>query len=56
MKITQEVRDFAAKQNADITTFVANEAEAEKGMAEMSAKYHEIGRQLYVGAPDREHD
>ncbi|WP_017664981.1 phosphomethylpyrimidine synthase ThiC [Porphyrobacter sp. AAP82] len=56
MKITQEVRDFAAKQNAGIETFVAGEAEAEKGMAEMSAKYHETGRQLYVGAGDREHD
>ncbi|MBA4007795.1 MAG: phosphomethylpyrimidine synthase ThiC [Erythrobacter sp.] len=56
MKITQEVRDFAAKQNAGIETFVAGEAEAEKGMAEMSAKYHEVGRQLYVGAGNREHD
>jgi phosphomethylpyrimidine synthase len=56
MKITQEVRDFAARQNADITTFVASEAEAEAGMAEMSAKYREVGNQLYVGAGDREHD
>jgi phosphomethylpyrimidine synthase len=56
MKITQEVRDFAAKQNADITTFVASEAEAEKGMAEMSAKFRETGNQLYVGAGNREHD
>jgi phosphomethylpyrimidine synthase len=56
MKITQEVRDFAAKQNAEITTFVASEAEAEKGMAEMSEKFREVGNQLYVGAGDREHD
>jgi hypothetical protein len=56
MKITQEVRDFAAKQNADITTFVASEAEAEAGMAEMSEKFREVGNQLYVGAGDREHD
>ena len=56
MKITQEVRDFAARQNADITTFVASEAEAEKGMAEMSEKFREVGNQLYVGAGDREHD
>jgi phosphomethylpyrimidine synthase len=56
MKITQEVRDFAARQNADITTFVASEAEAEAGMAEMSEKFREVGNQLYVGAGDREHD
>jgi phosphomethylpyrimidine synthase len=56
MKITQEVRDFAAKQNAEITTFVANEAEAEAGMAAMSEKFREVGNQLYVGAGDREHD
>ncbi len=56
MKITQEVRDFAAKQNAGIETFVASEEEAEKGMAEMSAKFREVGNQLYVGAGDREHD
>jgi phosphomethylpyrimidine synthase len=56
MKITQEVRDFAAKQNAGIETFVASEEEAERGMAEMSAKFREVGNQLYVGAGDREHD
>jgi phosphomethylpyrimidine synthase len=56
MKITQEVRDFAARQNAEITTFVASEAEVEAGMAEMSEKFREVGNQLYVGAGDREHD
>ncbi len=57
MKITQEVRDFAAKQNAATETFIAaSEEEAEKGMAEMSAKFREVGNQLYVGAGDREHD
>ena len=55
MKITQEVRDFAAKQNAGVETFVAAE-EAEAGMAEMAAKYNETGRELYIGAGDREHD
>ena len=54
MKITQEVRDFAAKQNAGMETFVAVE-EAEKGMAEMSRVYNETGRELYIGAGDREH-
>ncbi len=55
MKITQEVRDFAAKQNAGVETFVAAD-EAEKGMQEMAAKYNEGGRELYIGAGDREHD
>ncbi|WP_309621360.1 phosphomethylpyrimidine synthase ThiC [Novosphingobium sp.] len=55
MKITQEVRDFAAKQNAGVETFVAAE-DAEKGMEEMSRVYNEGGRELYIGAGDREHD
>ena len=55
MKITQEVRDFAAKQNQPSTDFIAAE-EAEAGMREMSEKYEEVGRQLYIGAGDREHD
>jgi phosphomethylpyrimidine synthase len=55
MKITQEVRDFAAKQNASADTFLAAE-EAEQGMAEMSKLYNETGRQLYIGADGREHD
>ena len=55
MKITQEVREFAAKQNAEVETFVAAE-EAEAGMAEMSAKFREVGSELYVGAGGREHD
>jgi len=56
MKITQEVRDFAAKQNQPVTTFIASEEEAEAGMKAMSEKYEEIGRELYIGAGDREHD
>jgi phosphomethylpyrimidine synthase len=55
MKITQEVRDFAAKQNQPPAQFLAAE-EAEKGMAEMSRVYNETGRELYIGAGDREHD
>ncbi|MDE2570528.1 MAG: phosphomethylpyrimidine synthase ThiC [Sphingomonadales bacterium] len=50
MKITQEVRDFAAKQNAGAETFVAAE-EAEKGMEEMAEKYRH-GGDLYVPAQD----
>ena len=37
------------------TAFVAAE-EAEAGMAEMSKVYDETGRELYMGAGDREHD
>ncbi|OJY69573.1 MAG: phosphomethylpyrimidine synthase ThiC [Sphingobium sp. 66-54] len=55
MKITQEVRDFAAKQNQESTGFIAAE-EAEKGMKEMSEKFRETGAELYVGAGGREHD
>ena len=54
--VRSELRDFAAKQNAGIETFVASEDEAEAGMQEMSAKFREVGNQLYVGAGDREHD
>ncbi|SMC31846.1 phosphomethylpyrimidine synthase ThiC [Novosphingobium sp. B1] len=57
MRISQEVREFAAKQNQPIETFVAaDEAEAEAGMKAMSAKYDEMGRELYIGAGGREHD
>ena len=57
MKITQEVRDFAAKQNSD--SYLASEnikretspeeaEEAEKGMEEMSEVYREKGEKLYL--------
>jgi phosphomethylpyrimidine synthase len=55
MKISQEVREFARLQNQPAGDFVAAE-EAEAGMAEMSKVYDEIGRELYMGAGDREHD
>ncbi|PNU02415.1 phosphomethylpyrimidine synthase ThiC [Novosphingobium guangzhouense] len=55
MKISQEVRDFAAKQNQPMETFVAAE-EAEAGMAEMSKVFRESGSELYMGAGGREHD
>src|SRR3982750_3949504 len=47
MKITQEVRDFAAKQNASADTFLAAE-DADKGMAEMSEKFREKGGEIYL--------
>jgi len=42
MKITQDVRDYAAKQNAPL--------DVEAGMAEMSAKFREMGGEVYVDA------
>lgn len=59
MKITQEVRDFAAKQNASADTFLAATpatVDAETGMAEMSKMFRETGSELYMGAGGREHD
>ncbi len=55
MKITQEVREFAAKQNQESTAFLAAE-EAEAGMVAMSEKFRETGSELYMGAGGREHD
>jgi len=67
MKITQEVRDFASKQNQGVDGFLAtgptgaetaaaSKAAAIKGMEEMSKLYNESGRELYMGAGGREHD
>jgi phosphomethylpyrimidine synthase len=67
MKITQEVRDFAGKQNQGVEGFIAtgptgaetaaaSKAAALKGMEEMSAKFRETGSELYMGAGGREHD
>ena len=55
MKISQEVREFARLQNQEAGDFVAAE-EAEAGMAQMSKVYDETGRELYMGAGDRERD
>ncbi len=67
MKITQEVRDFAAKQNAPADTFIAADAadadravfanggtvaDAEAGMAEMSEKFREKGSEVYLPAAE----
>lgn len=61
MKITQEVRDFAAKQNQSADSFLAATpvvapSEAEAGMAAMSEVFKETGSELYMGAGDRERD
>ena len=51
MKITQEVRDFAAKQNQDSTGFLAAD-EAEAGMEEMSKVFKEKGGEVYLPAAE----
>ncbi|ANI80147.1 phosphomethylpyrimidine synthase ThiC [Sphingobium sp. EP60837] len=51
MKITQEVRDFAAKQNQPADSFIAAE-DAEKGMQEMSEKFIEKGSEIYLPAAE----
>jgi len=51
MKITQEVRDFATKQNQESSAFIAaggDEKAAEEGMEEMSKLYHQKGDKLYL--------
>jgi len=55
MKISQEVRDFAAKQNQPSDQFLAAE-EVEAGMKEMSVVFKETGSELYMGSGGREHD
>jgi phosphomethylpyrimidine synthase len=50
MKISQEVREFAAKRNAEADAFIAAD-QAEAGMAEMAQKYRE-GGDLYMPAED----
>jgi phosphomethylpyrimidine synthase len=63
MKITQEVREFAAKQNAEVDDFLAarpepveGQEEAEAGMAEMSERFRKVGSELYVGGGGRARD
>ncbi|SNS85248.1 hydroxymethylpyrimidine synthase [Sphingomonas laterariae] len=51
MKITQEVRDFAAKQNQSADSFLAA-GDAEAGMAEMSEKFKEKGGEIYLPAAE----
>jgi phosphomethylpyrimidine synthase len=51
MKITQEVRDFAARQNSD--SFIAvDEAAADEGMAEKAREFRAKGSELYLPVAD----
>ena len=45
MKISQEVRDFASKQNSN--QYVASQLNPEIGMQQMSEKFKEIG-EIYI--------
>ena len=65
MKISQEVRDFASKQNQSAEGFIASEklgaetaaaskAAAEEGMREMAEVYKEKGERLYLPADEVE--
>ncbi len=62
MKITQEVRDFAGKQNQGVEGFIAagptgaetaaaSKAAAIKGMEEMSERFRDTGGELYLPNP-----
>ena len=51
LKITQEVRDFAAKQNQPSDQFLAAE-DAEAGMAEMSEAFKNKGSEIYLPASE----
>ncbi len=55
MKITQDVRDYAATLNDREQQGFGAEgdqipSEAERGMAQMSAKFKEMGESLYLDA------
>ena len=57
MKITQDVRDYAATLNDPDKRAIAgtDTAEVEAGMAEMSAKFRAMGEQVYVDAEKVKH-
>jgi phosphomethylpyrimidine synthase len=48
MKITQEVREFAERQERQESPFLVPEADAEAGMAQMSEKFRDAGGEIYV--------
>ena len=51
MQISQEVRDFAAKQNQASDAFILAE-DAAKGMEAMSEKFREKGGEIYLPAAE----
>src|SRR6201998_1627558 len=50
MKITQDVRDYAATLNDPATVGMTISGVAEDGMAQMSAKFKEMGSSVYLDA------
>jgi phosphomethylpyrimidine synthase len=48
--------DGGSEGGGDVPAGTASEEEAEAGMAEMSKRYNEGGRELYIGANGRDHD
>ena len=50
MKITQDVRDYAATLNDPSAVGMTISGTIEDGMAQMSAKFREMGEQVYVDA------
>ena len=52
MKITQDVRDYAARQNEAMVELVeeTTQIDPQAGMAQMSARFREMGGEVYVDA------
>ncbi len=50
MKITQDVRDYAATLNDPAAVGMSVSGVIEDGMAQMSAKFKEMGGQVYLDA------
>ena len=50
MKITQDVRDYAATLNDPAAVGMSMSGTAEDGMAQMSAKFKEMGSSVYLDA------
>jgi phosphomethylpyrimidine synthase len=50
MKITQDVRDYAATLNDPNSVGMTQSGIIEDGMAQMSEKFRQMGEQVYVDA------
>jgi phosphomethylpyrimidine synthase len=50
MKITQDVRDYAATLNDPNSVGMSIQGTIEDGMAQMSAKFKEMGSSVYLDA------
>jgi phosphomethylpyrimidine synthase len=50
MKITQDVRDYAATLNDPANVGLNINGTVEDGMAQMSAKFKEMGAEVYLDA------